>query len=109
MTTLSTHILNTSTGTPVEGVSVTLEHQTNNEWAPIGHGVTNSDGRIGNLNEQLEKGAYRLIFAVGDYFNKQQLKPFYPEITVAFNVNDDRHHHIPLLLSPYGYSTYRGS
>ena len=109
MTTLSTHILNTSTGIPAEGVSVSLEQQVGGDWKQIIQSKTNSDGRITSFTEQLNKGCYRLIFSVADYFTKQQIKPFYPEVTVVFNVTDGQHHHIPLLLSPYGYSTYRGS
>ncbi len=96
---LSTHVLDTSKGRPSAGVRVRLElHDAG--WRTIADGVTDGDGRIGGW-DTTETGVYRLVFEVhGD---------FYPEVTVAFRVTDDSHYHVPLLLSPYGYSTYRGS
>ncbi|MCW7553464.1 hydroxyisourate hydrolase [Endozoicomonas gorgoniicola] len=112
MTGISTHILDTGTGYPAAGVPVSLERQNTDGWCLVGEGITNDDGRITSLTpveQNLEPGVYRLQFAVKRYFRQQQVKCFYPEVTVVFEVSDDRHHHIPLLLSTYGYSTYRGS
>ena len=112
MTGISTHILDTGSGLPAEGVPVALSRQEGDRWLPVGNGVTNNDGRIQNLaadDLNLPKGVYQLHFAIKDYFLKQEVQCFYPEVMVTFEVSDDRHHHVPLLLSPYGYSTYRGS
>ncbi|MGO0305437.1 hydroxyisourate hydrolase [Endozoicomonas acroporae] len=112
MTGISTHILDTGSGLPAEGVPVSLSKQAGDGWQPVGSGVTNSDGRIPNLatdDLNLPKGVYQLHFAIKDYFQKHKVQCFYPEVVVTFEVSDDRHHHVPLLLSPYGYSTYRGS
>lgn len=96
---LSTHVLNTSEGRPAGGVPVRLElHDAG--WRTIADGHTDDDGRISGW-ETPEPGVYRLVFEVRG--------EFYPEVTVAFRVTDDSHYHVPLLISPYGYSTYRGS
>ena len=102
-TTLSTHVLDTSAGRPAAGVRVTLETR---EGRPLGEGVTDADGRIGSFGpEALERGDYRLRFDTGAY-----AVGFYPEVVVVFTIAEPgQHHHVPLLLSPYGYSTYRGS
>lgn len=102
-TTLSTHVLDTSAGRPAAGVHVVLETR---DGRPLGAGVTDADGRIAALGpEVLERGDYLLRFDTGAY-----LDGFYPEVVVVFTVADPgRHHHVPLLLSPYGYTTYRGS
>ncbi len=112
MTGISTHILDTGSGLPAAGVPVSLAKQEGEIWMPVGSGITNDDGRIQNLADDmlnLPKGTYQLHFSVKDYFQKSQTQCFYPEVVVTFEVSDDRHHHVPLLLSPYGYSTYRGS
>ena len=98
MATLSTHVLDTATGRPAAGVPVTLLAA---DGTTLAHGTTDADGRVGSLGGELATGTYRLRFAVDG--------PFYPEVVVAFTVTADEHHHVPLLLSPYGYSTYRGS
>jgi 5-hydroxyisourate hydrolase len=107
--TLSTHILDTSSGRPAGGVSVRLEAFDGNGWRSVSSATTDVDGRIGDLlgEETLVRGEYRLTFEVGAYLGDDA---FYPEIAVVFRVDSpDEHHHIPLLLSPFGYSTYRGS
>ena len=101
MATLSTHVLDTAAGRPAAGVGVRLETR---EGDVLDQGVTDGDGRIGSLGGELALGAYVLRFDTAAY-----LSGFYPEVVVVFTVADDRHHHVPLLLSPYGYSTYRGS
>jgi len=112
MSKLTTHILDTSLGKPAEGVSVLLEHESNGEWKKISESVTNADGRISDFHISdpgMTTGNYRLVFYTEDYFNKQNKKSFYPRITVEFSVADQSHYHVPLLLNPFGYSTYRGS
>jgi len=103
MSTLSTHVLDTAVGRPVAGLHARL---TSVDGEILGEGVTSADGRIDAIGpEQLEAGAYRLIFGTGAYGND-----FYPEVVIVFSIADsDQHYHLPLLLSPYGYSTYRGS
>ena len=113
MSAITTHILDVSTGSPARGVSVTLEQQTTTGWETVGKGATDEDGRLRELLDSeaiLQMGNYRLIFDTGNYFAQQQIEGFYPQVTVAFTVrNADQHYHIPLLLSAFGYSTYRGS
>ena len=112
MSQLTTHILDTSIGKPAQNVSITLEKQSGSSWNKIAAGVTNADGRIGNLlaeDKLLDKGIYRLLFDTKTYFAKQNIKSFYPGITVEFEITDGSHYHVPLLLNPFGYSTYRGS
>ena|SRR5256885_5184951 len=114
MSAITTHILDVSRGSPASGVSITLEIQTDgNGWRIIGRGETDADGRLRNLlpdDSQLKAGTYRLTFDTGAYFAAQKTEAFYPEVKVAFVVKDGaQHYHVPLLLSPFGYSTYRGS
>jgi 5-hydroxyisourate hydrolase len=106
MSVVTTHVLDTVTGLPARGVAVRLE----------GRGVTaeartDDDGRVRELGPALlERGTYRVVFATGDWFAAQRRETFYPEVVVTFTVEDpDGHLHVPLLLSPYAYSTYRGS
>lgn len=110
---LSVHILNQQTGMPSSGVNVVLEKKVENNWQILNSGKTNKDGRIGKLwpdNIKEEVGIYRVTFKTGDYFKQQKLESFFPEIPVEFKINNiNEHYHIPLLLSQYGYSTYRGS
>jgi len=97
--TLSTHVLDTATGTPAAGIAVRLESRSGE---PLDSGVTDTDGRIGSLGGDLPLGEYVLRFDTRG-------SGFFPEVVIVFTVADDRHHHVPLLLSPFGYSTYRGS
>jgi hydroxyisourate hydrolase len=104
--TLSTHVLDTAAGEPAPGVPVRLERQHDGGWLEIAAGVTDDDGRLRDwVPEQLwHAGTYRLTFDTAGR------SPFFPEVTVLFFVSEpDRHHHVPLLLSSYGYTTYRGS
>jgi 5-hydroxyisourate hydrolase len=110
VSTLSTHVLDTSLGTPARGIRVTLERAA--DGASLGTGVTDADGRIAELpalRGPLVAGEYRLRFAVAEYFATTGRDTFYSEIVVAFRVAADQHYHVPLLLSPFGYATYRGS
>lgn len=106
---ISTHILDTSLGHPAAGVSVKLEKKNGVSWITIASESTNNDGRIA-FNIPAEKGSYRLSFEIEAYFKKNKLAAFFPEASVVFQVEDtNRKYHVPLLLNPYGYSTYRGS
>ena len=109
---ITTHILDTSRGKPASGVLVTLERcVADGSWTPVGHGETDEDGRAHSLTgDSVENGTYRLTFDVGTYFRERHVETFYPEAIIVFNVSDGaQHYHVPLLLSPWGYSTYRGS
>lgn len=113
MSAITTHILDVSKGCPAPGVPVFLERQTASGWEIVGKGATDEDGRWRDLLDSsavLQAGNYRLTFDTETYFAKQQIEGFYPQITIAFTVRDAaQHYHVPLLLSPFGYSTYRGS
>lgn len=114
MSTLSTHVLDTSRGRPAQGVPVLLERRTGKSgWSRAGRGRTDRDGRVRDLGggpAGLERGRYRLTFSVADYFRSRRRPAFYAEVSIDFIIrNPGDHYHIPLLLSPYGYSTYRGS
>ncbi|MGQ0738958.1 MAG: hydroxyisourate hydrolase [Bacteroidota bacterium] len=112
MSQLTTHILDTTKGRPAEGVSVFLYRQHNNEWSEITIGTTNKDGRIPNLLRSditLEPGVYKFRFETAGYFTRQGIKTFYPFIEITFTITGSEHYHVPLLLNPFGYSTYRGS
>ena len=105
---LSTHVLDLRSGLPAADVAITLKK----DGIEIGKGLTDADGRYSDFlgGTALEPGQYELVFAVADYFAAQSLETFYSAIPIVFVVEDaTRHHHVPLLLSPYGYSTYRGS
>jgi 5-hydroxyisourate hydrolase len=106
---LSTHVLDASTGRPAEGVAVRLEEQVDGEWRSAARASTDADGRIGSLGEP-GAGIHRLHFDTGGYFEAVGVATFYPEVTITFTVLDaGAHHHVPLLLSPFAFSTYRGS
>jgi 5-hydroxyisourate hydrolase len=111
--TISTHVLDTSLGRPAVGVPVVLERSGGTtQWHVIGHGDTDPDGRVRTLvpeSAKLPGGVYRMVFDTRSYFEKRGVAGFYPSVTVVFEVRDDAHYHVPLLLSPFGYSTYRGS
>ncbi len=110
---LSVHILDLQTGQPMPGVAVTLEQKKGADWAQINSGVTNEQGRIVALypaTQALSVGIYRVVFKTGKHYAQLNQKTFFVEIPVEFNLDKvDEHYHIPLLLSPYGYSTYRGN
>jgi 5-hydroxyisourate hydrolase len=104
MTTLSTHVLDTATGEPAVGLRVRLSRAADSGWERLGEFITDADGRVTGF-EELTGGRHRLAFETGEYGND-----FYPFVAVVFEVDATRpHYHVPLLLSPYGYSTYRGS
>lgn len=107
MSTLSTHVLDTTLGRPAAGVKVTLERGAD----IVATGITDGNGRVPNLagDIPINPGSYRLRFLVSEYFAADGRDSFYTEITVHFRVGADEHYHVPVLLSPFGYSTYRGS
>lgn len=111
MSTLSTHVLDTSAGTPARGMHLVLEEEDGDLWTPLGQGHTDDDGRLTGLYEgELPAGTYRLRFDIGGYFAATDTECFYPYAHVVFRVQDGGgHYHVPLLVSPFGYSTYRGS
>lgn len=107
---ITSHVLDTSVGRPAEGVAVRLEHAGRDRWELIADTVTDRDGRVARFgDEPLAAGLFRLVFGTGRYYAGQDVDSFYPEVTVSFRVTDDGHYHVPLLLSPFGYTTYRGS
>lgn len=108
MSGLSTHVLDAVTGSPATGVAVALQDASGTE---IAAGVTDADGRIGQVTvEPLVPGIYHLVFDTGNWFADNDIRGFYPEIDICFEIDDEtRHHHVPVLLSPFAYSTYRGS
>jgi 5-hydroxyisourate hydrolase len=113
MSAITTHVLDTSRGRPAAGIPVLLEHrQPDLTWKRIGSGETDADGRLRTLMpaEALLVGTYRLIFETKPYFAGLAVRAFYPSIAITFEaVAGETHYHVPLLLSPFGYSTYRGS
>jgi len=112
MSQLTTHILDTMKGKPAEGISVYLFQQHADEWTEVTLASTNPDGRIPNLLQKdvlLEPGVYKMRFDTQPYFERQSLPTFYPFVEITFTITGNEHYHIPLLLSPFGYSTYRGS
>ncbi|HEX8188061.1 MAG TPA: hydroxyisourate hydrolase [Pyrinomonadaceae bacterium] len=113
MSGITTHVLDTARGRPAAGVAVTLEAKGEGGWAVVGRGATDADGRLRDLAPAdfvLAEGDYRLAFDVGAYFAAGGGEGFYAEVVVSFVVRDAAaHYHVPLLLSPYGYTTYRGS
>ena len=108
---ITTHVLDTSRGQPASGVPVSLEVRSEaGEWRVLGRSSTDKDGRAALLEQPVAKGVYRLTFDTSAYFRAWNLDGFYPEVQVVFEIRElEPHHHVPLLLSPYGYSTYRGS
>ena len=107
---ISTHVLDTSLGTPAKGIVVELERQSGSQWTRIAREETNADGRIAFASCPHEAGTYRLSFEIEPYFKRNGLAAFFPSATVVFHITDTgRKYHVPLLLNPYGYSTYRGS
>lgn len=114
MSAITSHVLDTARGRPAAGLPVRLEIESGEKsWKTLGKALTDSDGRVKDLlapDARLAEGTYRLVFDTAAYFFSQNTPAFYPEVTVVFVVrNPGEHYHIPLLLSPYGYSTYRGS
>jgi 5-hydroxyisourate hydrolase / 2-oxo-4-hydroxy-4-carboxy-5-ureidoimidazoline decarboxylase len=109
---ITTHVLDTSVGLPGKDICIRLKAFHNNEWQTIAQGITNADGRIPDLlpsERNLIPACYKMVFNTGAYYASKNIKTFYPEVEIMFNTFDDAHYHVPLLLNPFGYSTYRGS
>ncbi len=112
MSAVTTHVLDAATGTPAAGVAVVLERAVDAGWERLGAGSTDADGRCADLGPaSLPVGTYRLDFATAAWFAAAGRETFYPSVVVVFAITDPAraHHHVPLLLSPFAYSTYRGS
>ena len=113
MSQITSHILDTSLGRPAQGVAIELFQQLDGGWHSLGSGTTNDDGRVSDLLDKqsnLAAGVYKLNFALSDYYKRLNIDSFYPYAEVVFQIaGDGQHYHVPLLLNPFGYSTYRGS
>ncbi len=112
MSPITTHVLDTAVGKPAKGIAVTLERQDKKQWKTIGKGKTDADGRLKTLMKEgsLTAGFYRLTFDAGPYFRRHNVQAFYKQIPIQFQIHgSEQHFHVPLLLNPFGYSTYRGS
>ncbi|HEV7508187.1 MAG TPA: hydroxyisourate hydrolase [Thermoanaerobaculia bacterium] len=113
MSGITTHVLDTARGRPASGVPVVLEIRSEDDWLELGRSATDDDGRVRQLlpaGSSLVGGSYRLTFQTETYFMAHEIEGFYPEVSIVFEVRDAaQHYHVPLLLSPFGYSTYRGS
>lgn len=114
MSTISTHILDTGRGRPADGVHVNLELQNSDEsWTSLAEAWTDEDGRVKPfflVDTHLEAGTYRLVFDTESYFSRLEIDAFYPEVTVIFRIEEEpQHYHVPLLISPFCFSTYRGT
>ncbi|MGQ0734625.1 MAG: hydroxyisourate hydrolase [Acidobacteriota bacterium] len=113
MSAITTHVLDTARGRPAAGVPVALDRRVSaGEWQRIADGDTDADGRLRTLlpdGAPLASGVYRLTFDTARYFAASGASSFYPEVTVVFESTGEAHYHVPLLISPFGYSTYRGS
>ncbi|MBG6216911.1 5-hydroxyisourate hydrolase [Arthrobacter sp. CAN_A6] len=108
---VTTHVLDTGTGRPARGVTALLSLKSADGWEAIADGTTDVDGRVRDLGpDRLEPGTYRISFGTGEYFSSTGTETFFPEVTLTFTVSSPtEHYHVPLLLSPFAYSTYRGS
>jgi 5-hydroxyisourate hydrolase len=114
MSAITTHVLDTAAGRPAAGVPVTIESRgEGGDWLELGRGATDADGRLRDLlpdDFDFKEGEYRLTFDAASYFASRGVESFYTEVVVSFVVRDaGAHYHVPLLLSPFGYTTYRGS
>ncbi len=110
MSNITTHILDTSGGKPAESITVILYRGGNDEWVEVARTKTNVDGRAPDLkNNNLDPTIYKLRFETKDYFDKNRISTFYPYVEIIFEITNSENYHVPLLLNPFGYSTYRGS
>ena len=109
---LTTHVLDTSIGKPAKGMDIILQEFSEQNWHTISQGVTDSNGRVSDFlpsGRMMKAKKYKLIFDTDTYFQNSKTVGFYPQVEIQFSILDDQHYHVPLLISPYGYSTYRGS
>ena len=113
MSAITTHVLDLTRGLPAQGVRIELEQKQDNKWHALASGVTDKDGRLRDLlpeNAPLAPGTYRLRFHTGEYFSTSGMTALHPYIEIVFTLSEiNAHYHIPLLVTPHAYSTYRGS
>ena len=112
MSQITTHVLDTAAGRPGNDINIMLQQLHTHGYETIAQGVTNNDGRIADLlppDKKLPHGVYKLIIETGIYYSAKGIKTFYPLVEISFMISDESHYHVPLLISPYGFSTYRGS
>ncbi|NND92408.1 MAG: hydroxyisourate hydrolase [Granulosicoccus sp.] len=113
MSQITSHVLDTSLGKPAEGVLITLMQQREDDWLMLGSVATDGDGRVADFTgteDVLPAGIYKLTFYLSDYCAASSQPCFYPQVDVVFVIEGDgQHYHVPLLVNPFGYSTYRGS
>lgn len=112
MASISTHVLDTALGKPAEGLAIHLQAFHEGEWKLVGEGITDADGRVPKTTlapTGISAGVYQMVFETGAYLERVHGKGFYPYVPIVFEVTADQHYHVPLLLSPFGISTYRGS
>jgi 5-hydroxyisourate hydrolase len=112
MSQITTHILDVSKGKPASGIHIILYYGQNDSWDEMARGVTDADGRVtGLLPKELSliPGIYKLRFETKDYFDSNGIPTFYPYVEIIVDIREKEHYHVPLLLSPFGFSTYRGS
>jgi 5-hydroxyisourate hydrolase len=113
VSTVTTHVLDTSLGQPAVSVQVRLERLADGDSqpSPVAEGVTDADGRVRELGpDGLPPGTYRVVFGTGEYFARSGRRTFYPEVAVSFLIDSAAgHYHVPLVISPFAYSTYRGT
>src|SRR5690606_41629327 len=111
MSKVTTHILDTSAGSPAPGITVSLHRGEQDTWTELARGLTNADGRCSDLlgkENNLQPGSYMLRFETKDYFDRLSIPTFYPYVEIVFDITSSSHYHVPLLPSPWGYPTYRG-
>jgi 5-hydroxyisourate hydrolase len=109
---ITTHVLDTAAGRPGSGIAIELEHDLGGTWQLVGGGITDDDGRLRTLTPPgpVAPGTYQIRFQTGAYFASHGVAGFFPVVEIQFTVHDgSAHYHVPLLLSPFGFSTYRGS
>jgi 5-hydroxyisourate hydrolase len=109
---ITTHVLDTALGIPGKNIAIELERQDAGVWILVGAGITDSDGRLRTLTSEgpVQPATYRIRFVIAPYFESHATASFFPLVEIQFTITDgNAHYHVPLLLSPYGYSTYRGS
>jgi|JI9StandDraft_2_1071091.scaffolds.fasta_scaffold07183_4 5-hydroxyisourate hydrolase/2-oxo-4-hydroxy-4-carboxy-5-ureidoimidazoline decarboxylase len=109
---ITTHVLDTSTGIPGKDISIKLQSYKSGTWQTITQGITNADGRIPDLlppSKTINPDTYKMVFDTGKYYGALQTKTLYPQVEIIFETFDETHYHVPLLVNPFGYSTYRGS
>jgi len=113
VTQITSHVLDTTRGEPASDLLIALLQRSGDDWLMLGSAATDDDGRVADFTgdgDVLPAGAYRLTFYTGDYHERLGQRGFYPHVDIAFEIEGDgQHYHVPLLLNPFGYSTYRGS